>query len=89
MNTGDIVVAVSHRMTVNTVHEDKALCDWFDGSELHREWFPLATLKPEEPKEESAYGRVTKAIGAVTLSREEGDKILEYVKGAIHDGYHA
>ena len=36
---------------------------------------------------ESAYTRVVRAMGAVTISREEGDKILEYVKGAIHDSY--
>ena len=34
--------------------------------------------------EETAYGRVTQAMGAVTLSREEGEKIIEYVRGAIH-----
>jgi hypothetical protein len=38
-------------------------------------------------QEESAYMRVTKAMGAVTLSEEEGNKILEFVKGAIHAGY--
>jgi hypothetical protein len=37
------------------------------------------------PKE-SAYMRVVKAMGAITLSREEGDRIMEYVGGAIHDG---
>jgi hypothetical protein len=26
-------------------------------------------------------------MGAVTLSEEEGNKILEFVKGAIHAGY--
>ena len=38
-------------------------------------------------QEESAYMRVTKAMGAVTLSEEEGNKILEFVKGSIHAGY--
>ena len=38
-------------------------------------------------QEESAYMRVTKSMGAVTLSEEEGNKILEFVKGAIHAGY--
>jgi hypothetical protein len=43
-------------------------------------------LEPET-EQESAYMRVTKAMGAVTLSEEEGNKILEFVKGAIHAGY--
>jgi hypothetical protein len=38
-------------------------------------------------EQESAYMRVTKAMGVVTLSEEEGNKILEFVKGAIHAGY--
>ena len=38
-------------------------------------------------QEESAYMRVTKSMGAVTLSEEEGNKILEFVKGAIHAEY--
>jgi hypothetical protein len=42
-------------------------------------------LAPEP--EESAYMRVTKSMGAVTLSEEEGNKILEFVKGAIHAEY--
>jgi hypothetical protein len=31
------------------------------------------------------YERVKNAMGAVTITREEGDSIIEYVRGAIHD----
>ena len=41
----------------------------------------------DSSEQESAYMRVTKAMGSVTLSEEEGNKILELVKGAIHAGY--
>jgi hypothetical protein len=60
------------------------------------EWQRRMFLAPEpvgdrvpaaSPEKESAYMRVTKAMGAVTLSEEEGNKILEFVKGSIHAGY--
>src|ERR1039458_4390182 len=35
----------------------------------------------------SPYERVTNAMGAITLSEEEGNRIIEFVKGAIHAGY--
>jgi hypothetical protein len=53
---------------------------------MFKEYLKISFLSPET-EQESAYMRVTKAMGAVTLSEEEGNKILEFVKGAIHAGY--
>ena len=53
---------------------------------MFEEYLKFSFLAPET-EQESAYMRVTKAMGAVTLSEEEGNKILEFVKGAIHAGY--
>ena len=51
------------------------------GEGTHREG---TRQHPVEPQEESVYWRVVNAMGAVTLSRKDGDRILEYVRGAIH-----
>jgi Lar family restriction alleviation protein len=38
------------------------------------------------PESDDAYARATKAIGATTLSMEEGKRIIAFVEGAIHGG---
>jgi hypothetical protein len=78
---------------VPTDEQIKKLAPWlpdFHSSKIERvrrtivEWQRECFLASDQ--EESAYMRVVKALGAVTLSREEGNRIVEYVGGAIHDG---
>jgi hypothetical protein len=35
-------------MTVEQIHEDKALCSWFEGSKVSRQTFPLHALELDE-----------------------------------------
>lgn len=46
---------------------------------MARDWQRMMFLAPNP----SAYARAARAIGAITLDREEGERIIEFVKGAI------
>jgi len=88
-----VLIFLSENPMVPTDEQIKKLAPWlpdFHSSKIERvrrtivEWQRECFLAPDQ--EESAYMRVVKALGAVTLSREEGNRIVEYVGGAIHDG---
>ena len=73
------VLEVVCRWIVNEIHTSKLNHSAQDVANL------FLAPEPEIPEDESVYGRVAKAVGNVTLTRAQGDTLIEFIKGAIHD----